>query len=222
MVTYNYQNPMAPCNSQEGLLKVTGIGTISTSPTKANIRIGVVTEDVSLEKAQGENAARVNAVIDSLYKLNIPKQDIKTAFFDIQSQYDYIEGRQVFRAYRVSNILSIIIKDFNLIGEIIDTATANGANQVDDVSFSVENPSAYYQQALDLAVKNASEKALQLAASFGTRISSSPCRIIELGSSSPTERASGINLFAASATPILPGQTELIAQIEAWFQFLRL
>lgn len=222
MITYNYQRPISPCNPQEGILKVIGIGTVSADPTKANIRIGVVTEDKSLERAQRENTAKSNAVLDSLNRLNIPNQDISTASFEIQPQYDYIEGRQVFRGYRVSNILSIIIKDFTIIGEIIDTATASGANRVEDISFSVENPSAYYQQALDIAVKNASQKALQLANNFGTHIAPSPCRIIELISSSPTERMATLNQFAASATPILPGQAEIVAQIEAWFQFLRL
>ena len=112
---------------------------------------------MSLEKAQSENTAKINAVINSLYKMDIPRQDISTAFFDIQPQYDYIEGRQVFRGYRVTNILSLTIKDFSIIGEIIDTATANGANRVEDINFSVENPSAYYRQALDLAVRNASQ-----------------------------------------------------------------
>lgn len=219
MITYSYQNPISQCNAQEGILKVTGIGTVSADPTKANIRIGVVTEDMSLERAQSENTAKINAVINSLYEMNIPRKDISTATFDIQPQYDYIEGRQIFRGYRVSNILSVIIKDFSIIGEIIDTATANGANRVEDINFSVENPSAYYQKALDLAVRNASQKALQLANSFGTHISPSPCRIIEITSSSPTERLSAINQFAASTTPILPGQTEIIAQIEAWFQY---
>jgi uncharacterized protein YggE len=220
MINYGYQNPMSLCTSQEGIIKVTGIGSVSADPTKATIRIGVVTEDMSLEKAQSENTAKINAVINSLYKMNIPRQDISTAFFDIQPQYDYIEGRQVFRGYRVTNILSLTIKDFTIIGEIIDTATANGANRVEDINFSVENPSAYYRQALDLAVRNASQKALQLANSFGTHISPAPCRIIELTSSSSMERIVNLNQFAVSASPILPGQTEIIAQIEAWFQYM--
>ncbi|NLZ49740.1 MAG: SIMPL domain-containing protein [Clostridiales bacterium] len=219
MITYNYQNPFPLCNAQEGILKVTGIGSVSVNPTKANIRIGVITEDMSLEKAQAENTEKTKAVINSLYNMNISKQDIRTGSFDIQAQYDYIEGRQVFSGYRVSNILSVIIKDFSLIGEVIDTATSRGANRVEDINFSVEDPFTYYQEALDLAVKNASQKALQLSNSFRTQISPYPCRIIELTSSSPTERFSTLNQLATSATPILPGQTEIIAQIEAWFQY---
>ena len=51
-----------------------------------------------MERAQRENTAKSNAVLDSLNRLNIPNQDISTASFEIQPQYDYIEGRQVLGA----------------------------------------------------------------------------------------------------------------------------
>lgn len=199
-------------------MKVNGSASVKAEPTMAIASLGVVTENMSLEEAQRENALKTTSVINSLYSLNIPRKDISTASFDIQPQYDYIEGKQEFRGYRVTNILSIIIRDLSMVGEVIDTATANGANRVDNISFSVEDPSLYYNKALSLAVKSASEKARELANAFGVRLDPVPVKISEVSSSTIAEASPSVKLMAAP-TPILPGQIDITAQIEVIFEY---
>ena len=68
-------------------------------------------------------------------------------------QYDYVEGRQVFRGYEVINSINVTIKNIEQVGTVIDTAVRNGVNQVSNIRFTVENEHIPYQEALSLALR---------------------------------------------------------------------
>jgi Uncharacterized conserved protein len=173
---------------------------------------------VCLEKAQRENSTKINAIILSLYAASIPKKDISTLIYDIQPQYDFIDGRQLLRGYRVTNILAVNIRTTSKIGEIIDKAVANGANRVDNIAFTVENQAPYYSRALDLAIEDTIEKAKEIAYSYGAQVNLVPIKVVEQSFSSVTEDRAAVKL-AAAATPIMPGQVDIVVRIEATFQF---
>jgi uncharacterized protein YggE len=217
MMNYGFTNPNL-CTVQKRTMRVNGSGTVKAEPEIATINLGVVTENMSLEAAQRENALKTTAVIDSLTNMNIARKDISTASFDIQPQYDYIEGKQEFRGYRVTHILSVTVRELSKIGSIIDSATASGANRVDSVSFSVENPTEYYNRALSLAVRSASEKAKELSYDFGVQLDPIPVKVREQSSVTLPEEPQAMKLMA-SPTPILPGQIEITARIEVVFEF---
>lgn len=203
---------------QTGIIKVTGSAAVKADPDTAVINLGIITEDMSLEKAQKENATASISVINSLYQLSIPKKDIQTSVYDIQAQYDYIEGKQIFTGYRVTNILTVSINNLSSVGKIIDTATAHGANRVENIRFINENPSQYYRRALELAVKDSIDKAKQIGYSLGVNINPIPFKISEETYSTSVHDSSVMKL-AASSTPILPGQIEISAKLEAIFEY---
>lgn len=211
------------CNSnfnsqQRGTIKVNGSATVKAEPDKAIVSIGVITEDLSLEKAQRENSTKVNAIIMGLYAASIPKKDITTSIYDIQPQYDFVDGKQEFRGYRVANILAVSIRNLSKVGEIIDKAVANGANRVDNIAFTIENSASYYNRALELAVKDTIEKAKEIGYNYGVQVNPVPFSVVEQSFSSVTEDRLTMKL-AASATPIMPGQIDIVVRIEAIFQY---
>lgn len=199
-------------------IKVNGTGTVKAVPDMATVRLGVVTEDLALETAQSENAAKSTEVISSLIDNGIPRKQIRTASYNIEPIYDYVEGKQIFKGYRVTNLLSITITDLTNIGKIIDDATAAGANRVDSINFSVSDPSVYYDRALNLAIKSTLRKAFVIAEAIGAQINEIPCKIIEESPAVPITEGPILKLSAQS-TPILPGQIEIAARIEAVFEY---
>jgi uncharacterized protein len=199
-------------------IKVNGTGTVKAVPDMAVINLGVVTEGLVLEAAQNENTTKSTEVISSLIGMGIPRKQIRTASYNIEPVYDYVEGNQVFKGYRVTNLLSITVTNLAEIGKIIDTATAAGANRVDSINFSISDPSVYYDRALNLAIKSALRKAYLIAEALGAQINEIPCKIIEEGSAVPMAEGPMLKLSAQS-TPILPGQIEISARIEAVFQY---
>ncbi|WP_204599968.1 SIMPL domain-containing protein [Clostridium pascui] len=203
---------------KKGELKINGTATIKIEPNIAIVNLGVVTEDINLEKAQRENAIKVTSIINELLKFNIPKQDISTFTYNIEPQYDYIEGKQIFRGYRVTNILSVTIRDLPKVGQIIDAAVYKGANRVDNIKFTVENPSPYYSKALSLAIINAVNKARQVENTLKVNMFKIPYKIIEQSSTENIREVADFKVLAAT-TPILPGQITITSNIEAFFYY---
>ncbi|GAA0730083.1 SIMPL domain-containing protein [Clostridium malenominatum] len=203
----------------EGKMKVNGLGIVRVQPDVAIVNLGVVTENKDLETAQRENAIKSNSVINALRQMGIDEKDISTASYTIEPQYDYVEGRQIFRGYRVSNILNVKVRNINKVGEVVDNAVKNGANTVNNIKFTVDNMEIYYNKALKLALKDAAIKAREMANSLRVNLNGTPVRIIEesvreIGESPVPYKA------LAEATPILPGQINVTAKIVALFSYL--
>ena len=106
-------------------LKVNGKGSIMVNPDEAVIVLGVTNENIQLENAQKENAEKVAAIINTLLKLGVLKEDIQTQTYQIQPQYDYVDGKQIFRGYRVIHNLKVNVKNISMVGKIVDTAGRN-------------------------------------------------------------------------------------------------
>ncbi|WP_274308804.1 SIMPL domain-containing protein [Solibacillus daqui] len=160
-------------------MTVTGNGEIVARPDYVQIQIEVRTEGKDVSLAQQENALIMNRVIGSLLALNIPREAIQTTAYTISPNYDYIEGRQVFRGYEVQNAITVKITDISQAGTVIDTAIQNGANHVSAIQFKIENSDAYYKQALNLALVNAIAKAKSMAETMQIPLQLIPIEIVE-------------------------------------------
>lgn len=147
-----YANPNIRSHSQvrqtDYSILVTGDGTVSVEPNQAVVTLGVITEDSNLQKAQRENAESTNNIIQALLQENIPRHHIQTYDYRMDIQYDYDEGIQIFRGYRVTNLLEVIIEPIDKVGLTIDTAVAYGANTVRNIQLTVANQDRYYLEAL--------------------------------------------------------------------------
>ena len=108
--------------------------------------------------------------------------------------------------YRAENVLSIRITDFSLVGPVIDTAVASGLNNIQSVSFGLQDDTNARMQALGDAVKQARKKADVIAAAAGVHIvsvieiSEQGARVIPFQAESMMARAA-----PAAPTPVEPG-----------------
>jgi uncharacterized protein len=161
------------------LIKVTGEGELTIPPDSSSINLGIITESKQLITAQQQNALEVTKVINSLISLGITKNQIQTFDYRIESEYDYDQGKQTFRGYKITHILQVKIEDLSIIGKVVDTAVQNGANYVSSIQFTAKNKESFYQQALVLAVNHAVEKAKIIAGTLNGTLISSPISIVE-------------------------------------------
>jgi len=225
---YNHVMPHFPSmpdslqHNELYVLKVTGEGSISVAPDRAVVTLGAITENQNLQVAQSQNTRIISNVIDSLLQLGIPKDNIKTAEYRIDIQYDYQEGKQIFRGYRVTHLLQITIDQIELTGRVVDTAVNNGANSVSNIQFTLKNPEIYYNQALSLAVKDSVLKAMTIAKTLGVRLNKIPIQVQEI-SPVPEPVPFETTLYAKRAdTPIQPGELKVSATVRADYSYLPL
>lgn len=198
-------------------LKVFGGGVVNAKPDKAEIAIGVITENKQLELAQKENAEITQHVIDSMKNMGILAKDIQTRNYNIITKYDYIDGKQVFRGHEVTNYLKVVVRNINDIGEIIDTSVRNGANAVDNISFIVSDRSNYYNEALRLAIEDAQNKALVIGNKLKVKVNIVPIQIIELGEDRGNYLTAITFKETDGGTNIQAGENKITAAIEVIF-----
>lgn len=195
-------------------MTLTGQGRVTSDPDVAVIRLGVQSSGIDLAVIQSQNAQISREVLDALQRMGIT--DIKTLQYTIDKNYEYENGTQIDRGFTVRNILEIRTGDMELIGEVIDTAVNAGANIVDLISFEVANPDLYYQQALNLAVMNAIEKARSISRNLGIQVDPIPRSIVENSSMISPPQPFQREL---ASTPIVPGNVEIEAVVTAEFQY---
>lgn len=201
------------------IITVTGNGLVEVPPNYVQLQVEVRTEGKDVQQTQAENAQIMNRVIQSLLELNIPREDIQTAAFKIFPQYDYIEGKQVFRGYEVSNAITVKITDIAKAGIVIDTAVANGANSVSSIQFGLDNPELVYQQALQRALQNAQTKAQTIAQTMKLALYPQPVSIVEEQHNEPIHYKMLSMASSQEGTPIEQGEISITATVTVKYQY---
>lgn len=200
-------------------MKVEGKGTVKVLPDMLTVVIGVTVENAQLTVAQKENARIMNQVLDALSDVGIPQEDIQTQNYSVFPQYDYVDGKQILRGYSVTHSLLVTIRNPETAGEVIDVSVQNGANEISQLMFSLEDPSRYYTEALERALEDAHRKALSLAAKMGVSVSPRPVSIVEERyTQGATTGVMGIRSSDA-VTNIQSGQLEVTASISVLYTY---
>jgi uncharacterized protein YggE len=207
-------------NNQQGIW-VNGEGKVTITPDIATISVGISAEAAKVVEAQAQAAAAMEKVMAVLTGNGIDKKDIKTQYFSIQPmmKYDNLKQESYITGYQVSNMVTVKIRAVEKAGLIIDAvATAGGDNtRVNGISFSVDQPEKYLEQARTSAMNDAKAKAQKLAGLAGVTLGKA-VYITESSYSQPgpypvamrSDMASG----AAPATEISPGQADITLNVQ--------
>ncbi|RUQ31629.1 DUF541 domain-containing protein [Peribacillus cavernae] len=204
---------------QRHTLIVSGQKTVQAAPDQAVITLGVITENVDSAAAQQENAAAISKVIKSIAAFGVPEDQMKTVEYRIDPQYDYNDGKQVFRGYKVTHLIQFISTNIKQVGEIIDTAVKNGANTVTSVRFTLSNEEAFYRQALSLAFENAHQKALSMAKTMNVTLGSIPEQVQEVSAGQPVVPFEMSAYSKVASTPIQPGELNISAVVKVEYVY---
>ncbi|MCV9885931.1 SIMPL domain-containing protein [Metabacillus halosaccharovorans] len=220
-----FQSPVSMTrmtSTERGRLTVEGNGKITATPDQAIIQIGIVTESKDAESAQSQNALISNNVISSLKKISISSDDINTISYTIQPVYEFTEGASILTGYRVQHILEITVNDLEKLGSVFEAAVAAGANIAENIRFDVSTREILYQQALQQAMKNATEKAIKLGEQIGVLINNIPVKVTEISgtlSPRPLSMAFSTESISQGAPPIQSNKIEIEAKVLAVFQY---
>ena len=149
-------------------VSVVGHGEVKGKPDMATVQIGVETQAATSQAALAQNNAQAQAIVQKLKDLGVAEKDIQTSNFNIFPNYGS-DGRQV-EGYRVSNMVTVTIRNLDGAGQLLDQVVQAGANSVYGISFSVENPEAVLGQARKAAIENAKARAAQLAGASGAAV----------------------------------------------------
>ncbi|WP_128892279.1 SIMPL domain-containing protein [Erythrobacter sp. HKB08] len=139
--------------------------TVKAEPDMVTIGAGVSSRAKTAVEAMRTNAREMTAVIDRLKALGVEERDIQTSGISLYPQYDYNRAtqQQVFTGYQASNRVSVILREIDETGELLDALVAAGATDISGPSFSMEDDTAAKAQARQAAMKRAEAMARDYA-----------------------------------------------------------
>lgn len=223
---------LAACGSGEGTvngfgagdgtatgINVTGRGRVMGVPDTLTLQLGVSVLRPTVDRATADAAARAQAIIAALTANGVGEADIQTAQYSIYPEYDYSGNTQRLTGYRVTNNLTVKIRDLDGAGAVIDAATAAGGNDtvVNGLSFTIEDNQDLLDAARTAAWNDAEAKAEQLARLAGVRRGAAITITESVDWSVPPILYERAALAGDMATPIAAGQQEVTVVVSVTF-----
>jgi len=153
-------------NQQEGIWS-SGEGKVTVTPDIATLSLGIEAQAATISDAQSEAQSAMDRVMDALDTNGVAEKDIQTQYFNISqiTSWDDKNQQEIVIGYRVTNTVSAKIRDVTKAGIVIDAVALAGGDltRVNYISFSVDDPTRYHDEARDKAMADARGKAEQLA-----------------------------------------------------------
>ncbi len=140
------------------------------TPNIAVTTIGMEAEAKTVAEAQTKNTTVINSLLTKIQALGVEKKDIQTANYDIYPQYDYKDGSQTLRGYRVSQNVTVKIRDLTKATNVIALAGEVGATNVSGLRFTVDDRDVYKDQARQAALAKVNEKVMALEKALNVRV----------------------------------------------------
>ena len=147
-------------------IQVNGTAVVNVIPDRALIQLGVQSNGATPQIVEAVNSATINKITKALKVQGVAEKDIVTDWYVIQPIYDDYDSLYI-KGYRIHNIVAVTLRDISKANKVIGAALSSGANQVINVEFYLSDLRKYRDQARDLAMKAAKEKANDLASAAG-------------------------------------------------------
>lgn len=167
MKEYDY---IGKADRMERSVTVNGFGKVTGNNDIAVTSIGFSNTNKDIAQAQADNNKVMDQVMADLKKLGIQEKDLQTNY-TIFPEYNYSQERgQELKGYRVSNSVTVKIRDLSKISQVLALAGRYGANEVGGLSFTIDDPENLKADARAKALADAKVKAQNLANTLGVRL----------------------------------------------------
>ncbi|MEL7098691.1 MAG: SIMPL domain-containing protein [Pseudomonadota bacterium] len=201
--------------AQGAVVEVTGVGEVAAVPDMAVLQVGVGVEAARAEDAVRQIVERQAAVLARIEALGIAARDLQSSQMTLNPVWDRNQSpgaaREV-RGYLARSVLTVRVRDLLVLGKLLDVAVRDGATEFGGLRFLLADPEPAEAAARAAAVRDAAEKARQMAEAAGLRLG--PVQRM-------TERGGGarpVEMMAARATmdvPVAPGEVTVRVEIGA-------
>lgn len=224
---------------QEGL-SVTGHGSVEVPPDLARVRFGVMERGASATEASNAVQTKMSAILAALAQAQVPSKDVQTDRLYLRESPEYRHRqRELMRSgpkvqdpskptppqrpakdrYIAEHTVSVELRDLAKVGAVLAAVQNAGVNEIDNVSFELQNKDEAIAQARYKAIENAQLSAKLIAERAGVALG--PLVFISTTNEHAGFRrgmsSGGMRLSAksesAAPSPVQPGQLTFDAQV---------
>jgi hypothetical protein len=152
-------------------LDIVATGETTRVPDVAIISAGVVTRAAGARAALEQNAARMERVRAALKRAGIADRDIQTSNISLNPEYRYVQDQPPrLTGYTASNQVNVRFRDIARTGDILDALVAEGANQINGPSLTIDKPEEAMDEARTKALGIGRARAELYARALGMRV----------------------------------------------------
>lgn len=149
---------------------VTGSDTVSVTPDRATISFSVVTRAQEPEAAREQNATAARRALDAIRELDVPERQIQLQNLRLDEDVEYQNGRRIRKGFIARRDVQIILDDLDLLPTVVARVVQEGANELNGITYGLQDPKAAEDEALSRAARRAQSKARLLAQTLGVEI----------------------------------------------------
>lgn len=197
-------------------ITVQGTAQVMADPDQVTVTANTSVTAGTVGSAQEEMNGIVESATQKLLELGVQDDDIVTSDYSYYPRYNY--ETNTLTGYEANHTLSITCRDVDMLDSVIAALSDSGFSQIYSVNYDVSTRSELYQQALELAIQRAEQKALRMAATGGVALTNLRS-ITENGgynegyAVNATEDMGVMKAAASSATGIRSGSVSVTASV---------
>jgi uncharacterized protein len=153
-------------------LEVTGNGEARVAPDMAVLNLAIETHASTARESAGENAALAQKVVSALVKKLQGRGKVWTGGYSLYPEYNEPRPSEkpVVTGYRAENSITVETGEIAMLGALIDTAIASGANRINYLNFTLRDETQARTEAIAKAAKDAQAQADSLAKALGVKL----------------------------------------------------
>ena len=145
-------------------ITVTGDAVVYATPDKIVITLGIETWDRDIIAAKQKNSDVLKKAVKAIKECGVAEKDIQTDYLSMEPRWKHDYERDEFIGYFVRNTFVVTLNDTKQVEELITKVLQAGVTNIHGVEFQTTEFKKYRQQARELALKAAKEKAATMAA----------------------------------------------------------
>ena len=148
-------------------ITVNGEAVVKVQPDQIIITFGIETWDKNILTAKKENNEIMNRAVTLIKESGIKDKNIQTDYLSIEPRYDDNYDKKNFIGYFVRNTFVVTIAEPDKVENLVTGVLESGVNYIHNIKFQTTEFKKYREQARELALNAAKEKAEKMAGALG-------------------------------------------------------
>lgn len=165
-------------------IDVSGAAEVRVAPDEVIFSLDVTNTDNDLQIAKKQNDETVAKVLALTKSYAIPQQDVKTDYISVDRKFEFVRennrriydedgdevGEKTFKGFEISKTIIVRLKDLTKFESFFSDLVRSGVSEINSVKFETSKIREVRDQARELAMKAAYEKAKAMAGAIGQTI----------------------------------------------------
>ncbi|MWD27415.1 DUF541 domain-containing protein [Aquicoccus sp. SCR17] len=202
-------------------ITVTGHGEVETVPDMGVLQLGVTEQSAEPQAAMDAASDVAARILERLTGEGIAERDVQTSQISLNpvwSDRPNEYGERAITGYEATQTVTVRVRELDRLGEVMSAVVADGANRLNGLQLTLQDPDPVTDEARRRAVEDARARAELYAEAAGVKLGEIRA-ISEPGNGGGYPRPMMEAAFARAgdSAPVAPGEITISADIDMVF-----